>query len=63
MMDEVSYDAEKVLDEIDCNLINTDGLDILCEHKKTICRETKRDTTDLNIQMKSTQQGTPTGAG
>ena len=32
-------------------------------HNKSICRETERATTDLNIRMKSSRQGTSTGAG
>ena len=32
----------------------TAGLDVLCGHtNKTICHETERAKTDLNIQMKS----------
>ena len=30
-------------------------------HKKSICRETKRATTDLNIWMKSSRRGTSNG--
>ena len=31
--------------------------------KKTICRETERATTDLNIRMKSSPEGASNGAG
>ena len=36
-------------------LTNTAGLDILCKHKKPICRETKRAVTDLKLRTKSSR--------